>query len=637
MSAIYGMYHWGGESYTPVIEKMEQCLHQYRIDRFATSAFESAEFGCGLQCFTQEAEREVLPVFDERNQLLLTADVVLDNRSELMGQLGIDKPDVADGRLVYLAYVKWGEEFVKLLRGVFAIAIYDGAKKCLFLYTDHTGSREINYYNSPKGFLFSTTFAPILEVEPSISFNERWITACEAARTPDMELFPEITPYTGILQLEAGTYLRVEEHSVEKVVYWDPTLRRDKMPFDDGICRQLFLDTFRSCVKDVLRSRKNTAATVSSGLDSTSVASLAAGFLEKEGKSLYTYTSVPEGDFETSDAFSIANEAWGPQEIQKKYPNVKVHLEDCKGMDGFTKLDELVRLLEVPTKSAPNMMWIDEIYKKAREQGCYVIVKGQYGNATISYGKILSNLYYQVTHGHFVRAYREMKAFGEKNRVSRKQILRKFIGELRQRKSKVDITQNSLVMDSLLSKYEINRLAQEAINLTGGGYMDSEEQSRNFLFDKVNLAQLGLYDTHFSLLHGVLVRDPTKDKRMIELCMSFPLECFVHDGVERRLAREYMSGIVPSVILNQTTRRGLQSADYVQRVKTHWGQIKNAVIEKISLLPAYPYLDEQKLEMFLHHLGKLEELSEQEASGICAEAFNLYAFSVFLQMREEEK
>ena len=124
---------------------MESALYPYKIDRYNTEEMGIAEFGCGIQHFTQEAEREILPFKDERQGILMTADVVLDNRAELMRQLGVSNPGVADGELVYLAYSKWGEEFVKLLRGVFAIAIYDMQKNILFLYTDHTGSRAVNY------------------------------------------------------------------------------------------------------------------------------------------------------------------------------------------------------------------------------------------------------------------------------------------------------------------------------------------------------------------------------------------------------------------------------------------------------------------------------------------------------------
>ena len=188
-----------------------------------------------------------------------------------------------------------------------------------------------------------------------------------------------------------------------------------------------------------------------------------------------------------------------------------------------------------------------------------------------------------------------------------------------------------MVWEELLGKYEINETIYREIRKNGGGMIDSEEQMCAFQFDKVSLAQLGMYDTRLSLMSGVLVRDPTKDKRLIELCLNLPIECYVHDGVERRIAREYMSGIVPEQILQQNRRRGLQSADYVDRVLRNWEQIKVDVMEKIERQKESPYFDRGKIDMFLHKLSKLEEALPEEQGSLIANAFNLYAFTCFLE------
>lgn len=634
MSAIYGMYHWRQEGFIPVQSKMEEPLHQYKIDKFASETVGNVEFGCGVQYFTQESEREVLPYYDKKQGIFITADVVLDNRKELREQLGIPHPNVPDGVLVLASYAKWGEEFVKLLRGVFAIAIYDRNKQCLFLYTDHTGSRAVNYYNGKDGFLFATAFSSILKVYPDISFDEKWMTACEAAQTPDMEIFPEITPYEGVFQLEAGMYLKVSEHSFEKKEYWNPQYRKEPIAFHDVQCKEMFLETFSQCVKDVLRSRKNTAATVSSGLDSTSVASLAAGYLERQGKKLYSFTSIPEKETEIKDYSVIVDESWGPHILSETYTNIEAQMVPCEGMDGFTKLERLVKQLEIPTKSAPNMMWLDEIYRLAAEKDCKILLKGQYGNATISYGKILGNIRYQLTHWHFIRAYKEIKAFGKVNGIPRKKILKNFGKEFLRERRKENFLTDSYMKKELLQKYQINSTVNQLVKKSGGSMIDTQMQMRNFQFDRVNLAQLGLYDTKFSLMYGILIRDPTKDKRMIELCMNLPVECYVHNGVERRLVREYMKGIVPDAILNQVRKRGLQSADYVERVMQNWNQVGKDVLEKLSEQTLFLYLDKERIDMLVRKLERLDEIPDEERSSLVACAFNLYACSVFLQGRE---
>jgi asparagine synthase (glutamine-hydrolysing) len=56
-------------------------------------------------------------------------------------------------------------------------------------------------------------------------------------------------------------------------------------------------------------------------------------------------------------------------------------------------------------------------------------------------------------------------------------------------------------------------------------------------------------------------RDPTGDRRLIELCLSIPDSQYLHKGVYRSLIRRAMVGIVPDQILRER-RRGLQSADW---------------------------------------------------------------------------
>ena len=56
------------------------------------------------------------------------------------------------------------------------------------------------------------------------------------------------------------------------------------------------------------------------------------------------------------------------------------------------------------------------------------------------------------------------------------------------------------------------------------------------------------------------------DRRLVELCLSIPMEQFLYRGEPRALIRAAMSGIVPEEILHER-RSGLQSADWPERFK----------------------------------------------------------------------
>jgi asparagine synthase (glutamine-hydrolysing) len=86
------------------------------------------------------------------------------------------------------------------------------------------------------------------------------------------------------------------------------------------------------------------------------------------------------------------------------------------------------------------------------------------------------------------------------------------------------------------------------------------------------LRQIGEMHTKLSLSTGVLVRDPTKDRRIVEFCLNIPIEQFQKAGEERRLISVYMKNIVPPHIISER-RIGVQSSDIKYRLQECWPDI----------------------------------------------------------------
>lgn len=615
------------------MEKMSAPFAEYAIDREDFCCSERGYFYCGHQYVTPWAREEVLPIEDE--EILFTADAVLDNRAELLKELEADENE-PDGKIIYLAYKNWGEESVKKLLGVFSYAIYDKSRDCFLLYTDHTGSRCIHYCVTDAQILFSTLAKPILNLlEPSTNkLNERWLSFCESIINPDMYFYPGDSAFEEIHHLEPGHYIRVENGKVEKVCYWNPLKERIKLlKRTDAEYRQLFLDTFQECVASVLRSAGETGITLSSGLDSSAVACVAAPLLAEQGKKLYSYTSIPLPEYQvTQNAYLLENESYGPKLISQMYPNVEPEFVTCEGKSLFGQISQMVELLEVPCKSFGNLLWMNEIYRKAKERGCNLVIKGQYGNSTISYGAILSLICQKLQSGHPIIACRELQSFMRKRGVGKKQVLHAVRSELAGKFVKKDeILKDSFLRRELIEKYRIDSCLQKKIRTGGGSLMDTMRQHRDFVYSPEILQHLGLFDTKLGLIHGIVIRDPAKDKRMIELCMALPPECFVHNGVERRMVREYMEGIVPEAIRMDVNHRGLQSADFVFRASLEWGHFEEEFRKCMQYPGLEKYICKDALRRFCHRLEKCGKPKEKmDVQSIIA----LWAFGIFLEKFE---
>jgi asparagine synthase (glutamine-hydrolysing) len=595
------------------------------IERFESRTFANGFFSCGIQYFNRRAHDEILPIYDADNSTVFTADIILDARDELVKELSVncDKDEdelknLPDGSIAYIAWKTWKEKFVDHIQGLFAIAIFEMDTKAFYIFTDHMGHRCIHYYIDGSKIWFSTLMKPILMAVPKgkISLNEKWIVACESVGSSVTYVYPWLTPYNNMYQVVRGSFLKafmaaggkIEE---KRVSYWNPLndnkiIESDKSKAErDQYYKSAFIDTFFTCVKDAIDTDEDVAATISGGLDSSSVSAIAATLLKEKNKKLYGYTAVPLHDYESQyDRSTIVDESPMVRRFCELYDNIVPEFLSYEGKSSITEMDRLVRMFEVPSKSMTNLVWVDEINKKASELGCKVLLVGQFGNGTISNGSILARVYQELRAGHFMEGKRQLASFGKRYGIARKELLRVLVSQLFS-KLLFDLNLNSGYKKSfddvyskkeLLDKYRIIQYSRECDKKSGFTEMVSRDQVKQFILDETVTQNISVYDTKLSLYYGVVTRDPTRDKRMIELILSMPSDQFTDDGIERRLVREYMSDYVPGFIRNEVFRRGLQAADVTYRLKRN-GKA-SVTTERENLL--YHYLNYENVRMLFN-------------------------------------
>jgi asparagine synthase (glutamine-hydrolysing) len=82
---------------------------------------------------------------------------------------------------------------------------------------------------------------------------------------------------------------------------------------------------------------------------------------------------------------------------------------------------------------------------------------------------------------------------------------------------------------------------------------------------------------------GVDKRDATADRRLIEFCLSLPLDMLMKDGVRRPLARAALSDRLPPVLLNEK-RKGHQAAGWHHSLEND----RPAILDFLSRLEQNP-------------------------------------------------
>ena len=90
------------------------------------------------------------------------------------------------------------------------------------------------------------------------------------------------------------------------------------------------------------------------------------------------------------------------------------------------------------------------------------------------------------------------------------------------------------------------------------------------MLDHATFSHLGAIETIRALTFGIEKRDPTRDKRVIEFCINLPENQWVRNGEERSFIRHAMKGYMPDKVRLNTTVRGRQAADWIQRIIPDW-------------------------------------------------------------------
>ena len=631
MSAICGIYYFDGRTVTPETgAAMMSELGIYHTD--ASSVWQKGQvfFGCHAQYITPESVEEIIPYHDEPAGLTITSDAIIDNRAELFNKLDIDflrRDDIPDSLLILQAYKKWGRDCPKYLVGDFAFVIWDEKRQEMFCAVDHTGTRAFYYYQSAGLFACSTLIKPLF-VLPEITkeHNEIWIADFLAIPTVMHQLDPELTLYQNIYILPAGHTLTIRSDKVIKDVYWQVQRQSELKLGSDREYDEAFLDVLGEAVRCRLRSIRPVGVKMSGGLDSTSVACIAARDLAGSGRRLQAFSAVPMlGYRDWLPADSLADETLYIEAVKEHTGNIDVTYCRSEGKHALSDTDRLLAMLEQPYKILENLYWVDDIMATARERNIGVILSGSAGNLTISWGDFSTYLLSLFRAGEWRQFFHESRAIARRYHHPLSVLfklyyklmpynMQKYLSPVKDR----DLYKKSKDLSPINPDFARHaavqeRLCQFGYELLFVNQLDSiemrKQQLRPYFF-----SHLGVITTKHALAYQMALRDPTKDKRVIEFCLSLPVNQYVRKGWDRFLIRRAMTGLLPDKVRQNDTERGRQSADWAQRLQSCWPELV-AEIRNIGLRDAErKYLDIAKIQRALAKVNILKDNAADDSN-----------------------
>jgi asparagine synthase (glutamine-hydrolysing) len=600
MSAIAGMVNLDGRPVEPALFEavMDSLAHRGTDGR---GIWIDGAIALGHRAFwtTSEASLESLPM-EVGGRLVITGDVRLDNRGDLLGCLdecSFLSGSAPDCALVIAAYEKWGEDCVEHLLGDFAFAIWDKRARKLFCARDHMGVKPFYYAVIPgRQFVFGTEIKAVLSV-PGMpaTVNERRIADAFVHLIND----PVSTYYAEVVRLPAAHCLTVTSNvSIRR--YWRLNPDRELRLNSDLEYAEGFHEVFSRAVECRLRSSHSVGSMLSGGLDSSSITCVARDWSKAQGKpKLHTFSGV-------FDEVSECDER----------PYIETVLEQGHCQPDFIVLDSLS-----PFSDAEEIMWhLDEplsagnlylnwnAYRRANELGVRVVLDGFDGDTTVSHGT--GRIGELAGAGRWRDLAFELRSSSSNLKVKSwlhywwgwyckyhpaarraNQLYRGAMRRLRRPARPIAPPWNPIgfLNPDLTRRLGLREIAQKPV----APDRNEREQHIRLLEREVMTKSVELLD-HISAAFNVDVRFPFMDVRLIEYCVSLPSDQKFRGGLTRFVMHHGLSGVLPDKIKHRRGKSNLAPSFEKGLLKFERDNLGKIILEEASPLAAYINLGQVK-------------------------------------------
>jgi asparagine synthase (glutamine-hydrolysing) len=604
MSAIAGLLRLDGQEVARRdLERMANALAMHGPDRSDVMLAGNVGLVHVLMRMTPEDQFDRQPWRGVTGSVI-TADLRLDNRDEVLARIGVAPPDAMawpDARVLLAAWEKFGDDVWTTLRGPFAAAIWDPRSRALTLARDHLGLNVLMWHKTARSFAFATMPKGLFALpEVARELNEEKLADFLVLNHADHAT----AIYRNIFRVLPAHVVSVKsDGSIVQRRYWSSAdIKPIRLASD-----QAYADGMRECLDRAVRRQMRSAHPIgcflSGGLDSSAVAALAARALGEKNQRLAAFTQVPRSGFDgrVPDG-RYADETPYVEAIRKSVGNIDVSYVRNDACDDFAELERFFIALEGPVRNPTTLGWMLAIPRLARAQGRRVLLGGLYGNTTVSWSG-WSQAVDHLRRGRLLTTYRQWRQFYRHSRYSRWVAFRKLIieplvpeklgnwGDRRHYPHRIAPWQDHAVIRPDFAK--ATRVDERAPEVGHDFLYRLRPGERSAGLTPVDY--VGDWQAAEKATTGVEVRDPTADMDVVSYCFGVPPEQYLIEGIDRSLIRRAMWGLLPEMVLTNRLS-GLQSADWYEKLERRRDQLAREIAELASSPLARRAIDLARLQ-----------------------------------------
>ncbi|MFL6710932.1 MAG: asparagine synthase (glutamine-hydrolyzing) [Massilia sp.] len=443
-----------------------------------------------------------------------------------------------DTEVILAAYDRWGADCVEHFNGMWAFALHDRVRNLVFCSRDRFGVKPFYFSDQSDRFTFGSEIKQVLKGR-----REAAVANLDMVRDFLIEGLHDHTCSTffaGIASLPAGHNLVFSLTDMQfQQTRWYTLVGRAPAPGQSvASLSTQFLTQLKAAIALRLRADVPVGTCLSGGLDSSSIATLAASMYHASASTPFraVHARSLESAFDESMFARVAAQSGG----------IALTIV-TPGADEFSAMIEEVAYAQEEPFASPSIFMQYFVFQKARESGCKVMLDGQGGDETLLGYERYFSTHLQAKEG--MALARELRAINRNNAIRIRSLLAHMLyfryaairmGVLRRR--------FGFLKNRYLRHFpNIEKMAAASRDMAA---LQTTE------IQHFQLPHLLRYEDRNSMRHSVEARLPFLDYRMVELCLGLEPGLKIRRGWTKYILRSAMNGLMPDAITWRKSKLG---------------------------------------------------------------------------------
>ena len=421
---------------------------------------------------------------------------------------------------------------------MWSFSLYDKEKNKIFISRDRFGIKPFYYYDNSNSFYFGSEIKQLIpflnnnKVDRQVLYDFLYLSYQNHTQHTFFENIKSLPPGHNLIYC-----LDNNKYTIEK--YYD--LKKEDTVFTDlSSSVNAFKEKSEDSIKLRLRSDVKVGTCLSGGLDSSYIAKVASEHYE--GK----FTAI------TAKSIDLKNDESHYAGIIAETYKLNWKITEPTTKDFFNAIDDVIYSQEEPFGS-PSIILQYFVMKKAKEEGCKVMLDGQGGDETLlGYERYFIPYLKNIKNP--IKRIKEFRALTNNSRLNLKQLFLfyiyfsiPYIKELYTfKKSKFILTKNKKYFNKKLSS-EFSRSSKNIFELQKKELME------------IQLPKLLKFEDRNSMAHSIEARVPFIDNFLIEKSLTIPEKYKINKGWSKFILRKSFGKDAPKEIVWRKNKFGFEA------------------------------------------------------------------------------